>query len=396
VSRKRRILLVTDLFPPVLGGVERHVDALARLLVVRGHAVHVATCTRNPQPSDPNVVVHTIPTTVSRVVRFQDADRPFASPLPDPEAHTALARLVRDIKPDLIHAHGWLAVSLPRRHRPPLVFTAHDYAQICQRHTLLRFSRERCGGPSLIDCVRCGAEQYGYPKSVLGALSTPVGAHVLNADRVLAVSNAVADTLRPHLRTRVSVLHNFVEAGNCHPLERPAVLPVSPFVLYAGDPGKHKGVDVLLDAWTGDDAPSIELFLATTRELGRALPPRVSTARLDLNEMPSAWHAAHAAVVPSVWADPFPLVALEAMQAGTPVIASRVGGLPELVQNELSGLLIEPNDVIALRFAVARLVSEPNLRDFLSDGARVRAAEFAPEPVIDQLESVYDEVMANT
>ncbi len=230
---------------------------------------------------------------------------------------------------------------------------------------------------------------------MLGALSTPVGARALHADHVVAVSHAVADTLRPHLRSPVSVVHNFVEAGDCHPSRKAAVLPVSPFILYAGDPGKHKGVDVLLDAWTGPDAPAIELFLATTRDLGRALPPHVSTARLDLYEMPSAWHAARAAVVPSLWADPFPLVALEAMQAGTPVIASRVGGLPEVVQDELSGLLIEPGDVAGLRHAVTRLIADEHLHRSLSEGASVRASEFTPELIIDQLESVYNQVLAH-
>ncbi|MBV9097780.1 MAG: glycosyltransferase, partial [Frankiaceae bacterium] len=198
-----RVLLVSDFFPPVRGGLETHVDDLAAELAERGHDVHVATLTPDAKPSAPSVEMHVVSTLSSALVRHERADRPFHPPLPDPRAHAALAALVAKLRPDVVHAHSWLAASLPRRHRPPVVFTAHDYALICQLHTLLRTTGERCAGPSVRACGPCGARRHGAARSAALATATAVGRRLLPADRVLTLSEHVASTLRPYLRVPV-------------------------------------------------------------------------------------------------------------------------------------------------------------------------------------------------
>jgi glycosyltransferase involved in cell wall biosynthesis len=75
-------------------------------------------------------------------------------------------------------------------------------------------------------------------------------------------------------------------------------------------------------------------------------------------------------VVPSTWQEPFGLVALEAMSAQACVVASAVGGLPELVAHERTGLLVPADDVAALADAMARLLADPALRQRLGRAAR--------------------------
>jgi alpha-maltose-1-phosphate synthase len=93
--------------------------------------------------------------------------------------------------------------------------------------------------------------------------------------------------------------------------------------------------------------------------------------------------------VPSVWAEPFGIVVIEAMAAGCAVVASRSGGIPEIAEDGVSGVLVPPGDVIGLRGALAELLADPGRRTELGDAARARAASFTAAAVVPQLVEVY-------
>jgi glycosyltransferase involved in cell wall biosynthesis len=94
-------------------------------------------------------------------------------------------------------------------------------------------------------------------------------------------------------------------------------------------------------------------------------------------------------VVPSVWADPCPTVALEAMAWGTPVVGSALGGLTDIVDNGVTGLLVPPGDAGALAGAITRLVAEPALREEMGRRSRNRVSLFSTDAVIPKLEAIY-------
>ncbi|MBM3496086.1 MAG: glycosyltransferase family 4 protein, partial [Armatimonadetes bacterium] len=84
------------------------------------------------------------------------------------------------------------------------------------------------------------------------------------------------------------------------------------------------------------------------------------------------------------------LVALEAMALGVPVVASRVGGLPEVVEDQLTGLLVPPDDWEALADALLRLAMDPSLRARLGEAARLRVRErFSIETLLDRMAELY-------
>jgi glycosyltransferase involved in cell wall biosynthesis len=95
------------------------------------------------------------------------------------------------------------------------------------------------------------------------------------------------------------------------------------------------------------------------------------------------------AVVPSIWPEPFGLVALEAMAAGRPVIASAAGALPEILGDGKAGVLVPPGDPGALRAALERLLGDPALRQRLADQAARRAREFGADAVVPRVEAAY-------
>jgi glycosyltransferase involved in cell wall biosynthesis len=99
---------------------------------------------------------------------------------------------------------------------------------------------------------------------------------------------------------------------------------------------------------------------------------------------------ARALLVPSRWYEGQPRVILEAFAAGVPVLASSIGGLPELVQEGVNGFLVDPSDTAAWRAAMGRLMDNA-LVDHLGDGAyRSWRRRFTPELALFHLESLYD------
>jgi glycosyltransferase involved in cell wall biosynthesis len=383
-----RLLLLSDFFPPVRGGLEAHVDTLAAALVERGHEVHVATLTKNPEPTHPGVTTHVVETATSRVVRHVDSDRPFHPPTPDVLARRGLARVINGVRPDVIHAHSWLGASLPAR-RPPLVFTAHDYSLVCQLRTLMRPDGQLCEGGSVVTCTRCGAATYGRGRSAALAAGTAAGRRLFRPDVMLAVSDHVRRMIEPGLGRPVHVLNGFIPHAFGDLPTAGLNLPDAPFVMYAGDPGAHKGVDLLLDIWAQPEPPRAPLLLALTKPLGRAVPPNVVVREYDRAQVLAAWRRARLAVVPSRWHEPFPTVAMEALAAGVPVIASRVGGLVDIVRDGVDGVLIPHGDRPALRNAIVRLLDDDALAVGMATAAVSGARRFDARTVIPRLETIY-------
>jgi glycosyltransferase involved in cell wall biosynthesis len=387
-----RVLLISDFFPPVAGGLEFHVDSLASALAERGHQVAVATTTADPVPTSSAVTPYAIRPATSRLIKPVEAHRPFPIPLPDPAARRQLSRVIAEFRPDVVHAHGWLAASLPRRH-PPLVWTAHDYGLVCSRRTLLDQHDQICRGPAPGKCTRCARYRYGTLRAALLGAGTVVGRTIVRPDRVLAVSPAVAEALRLRIDAPIAVVENFV-ADSPAPTPLPPWFPDGPVVLFAGDPSRHKGIDVLLACWR-DDPPPATLVIAATRPVEATLPPRVVTGSLTQGEMVTAWERATVAVIPSLWADPCPTVALEALRAGVPTVASKVGGLPHLIRDGIDGILVRPGDRIALRTAINDLLSSVPRRESLGNNARERARDFTVTSIVPRIESTYDVAMAD-
>ncbi len=385
-----RILLVSDLFPPVSGGLENHVDGLATEFASGGDDVAVATLTLDPQPTHDWIRAYPIRSLAHHLPRDR-VDRPFHPPVPEPASRAQLRRVVRDFRPDIIHGHSWLTVALGRVD-VPVVHTAHDYGLVCQLRTLLRPDGSQCSGPRATKCVTCGAHTYGPVTSSVMAPATVLGRRVFPADRILAVSGAVRRALQRHTSIPIDVVPNFVTART-EPEPLPSEVPEGPFALYAGDDGDHKGVPDLLEVWRAHH-PGLPLVLATPNSRSRDLPVDVVPVSLSRGQMVSAWTRAAFGVVPSRWGDPCPTVVLEAMQAGRPVVASNTGGIPDLVRNREEGLLVPPRDPVELGRAIAMLAKDDELRTAMGTRARTRADDFSASTVSRRIRATYELMIA--
>jgi len=110
----------------------------------------------------------------------------------------------------------------------------------------------------------------------------------------------------------------------------------------------------------------------------------------------SLLRTANVCVVPSVWQDAFPLAVLEMMAHGRAVVATRVGGVPEMIEDCVSGLLVPPNDVDALANALETVVAAPPLQDTLGRAARERASRlFTAERQISEMLYMFQNVFSS-
>ena len=102
-----------------------------------------------------------------------------------------------------------------------------------------------------------------------------------------------------------------------------------------------------------------------------------------------AWHRCLFGLVPSIWPEPCPTVVMEAMASGRPVIASKIGGLPDLVTENETGFLVQPDDPVALKLAIIKLLSNPKLLESMGKASKVSVVQFQASNVVPQIEEVY-------
>jgi glycosyltransferase involved in cell wall biosynthesis len=411
-------MLISDFYAPYLGGVEQHVRTLAQALAGGGHHVVVVTLAHPDLPAvdtDGAVLVRRVRSTTQRIPwLFSSTERPWAPPIADPGVTLQLRRLIKAERPDVVHGHDWLSRSfLPlrrwsaRRFGTRFVSSLHYYTQSCARKNLMRATahgEQRCGGPTVGGCLVCTTRHYGLAVGPITAAANALGAVAerRGADTVIAVSaaTAVGNGLGPTV-PGVAVIPNFLP--DPHPsapeadAELLAQLPDEPFLLFVGDLRPMKGLDVLLRAYAATDA-AMPLVL-----IGKSWPdtPGAMPAGVRLHDrwpnsaVLAAWKRCAIGVVPSVWAEPFGIVVIEAMAAGAAVVASAIGGIPEIIEDGVSGLLVPPGDHAALAAALRELMADRTRRQTLGLAARERAARYAARLVVPEVVDVYRAAIAS-
>jgi glycosyltransferase involved in cell wall biosynthesis len=381
-----RILLLTEFYPPILGGLEVYVKALHEALKRRGHTVAVGTLECG-SVSEPPADIFYLRSLSQRLPLAKDAGRPFLPPLRDPVLATQLRALLRAFEPEVIHSHNWIGASVPVARSAPLVHTAHDYSLTCPKRSLMFPDGTVCSGPST-KCFGCAGAFYGRTKGSVLTVSTRVGRWRLHADHYIAISRAVEQSLASRVAAPVTVIPTSLPDDLHHQAEPFSGLPAGKFAMYAGAPEEHKGIEILLDVWRTRRL-SLPLVLALTRPYNGTLPAGVTALQLTREQVLHAFGKATVAVVPSLWSEPFGTVAAEALRMGTPVVSTAMGALPEIVEDGVTGLVVPAGDADALSSAISRVFGDPALARRLGREGRTRTRRFDMRAVLPRIEDVY-------
>ena len=374
----KRILMISNLWPPVvIGGAELYASALAERLRERRWEVGVVTC-----GVDSPDVVEKVPSFPYRVDQFgvQSSARRAVFHLADfhrRRTATSIGQAIESFAPDVVHSHAIAGLSVTALTTPnalgvPHVHTAHDYWLLCRRSTMMDRNGEFCDGL----CRSCAARMSIHEQLLRRH----------RPDVVLAISHAVAaehERIR-WARGRVRVVHHAVPDVDPLP-ERP---PRSPVVFgYLGRLNENKGVRTLVRAIAGLGDGG-RLVVAGEGPLRATLEKEASQGVeflgwVDETAKRSFFAMIDCLVVPSEWREPAGLVVNEARAYGLPVIAARVGGIPELLPEASRPLLFEPGDERQLLSRLEAFADDPSAyreRGFADDlgwTAHVDAVEAA-------------------
>jgi glycosyltransferase involved in cell wall biosynthesis len=354
---------------PTDGGVGRHLSDLIEGLRSAGHEVTVCS------PA--------LPAGVSEETAHVELDLGRAvSPRADAAALARFARIVRRLRPDVIHAHSSKAGAIARlaralSPRTPLAYTPHGYAFAghfsSERERQLYKLIERALSPlaSRVTCV-CEAE------ARLARSVGPDGRVRVVYNGISAPSPGSADPRLEQLRRDGPVIGALTQLRPGKGLE--TLLDAMPLVL-AGQPGAQLAIV--------GDGPDRAQLSERANELG------VSAAVHFLgptDDPPSALRGMDVFVHPS-WAEAFPYVILEAMALARPIVASNVGGIGEAIVDGESGLLTPPREERPLAEALAGLLADAQRAQELGRNALARMEHFTREAMIARLSSVYAEIV---
>jgi len=211
-----------------------------------------------------------------------------------------------------------------------------------------------------------------------------------HTSKFIAVSHSVADRVREIgiPASKVTVIPNFIHMGN----ETPGNEPGMPSALYVGPDAHHKGRSVAVEAFSRLP-PGTGTLVLVGSDTPVSVDGVVNLGYLRGDALWEQYRRASVALVPSVWPEPCPTVALEAMAFGLPVIGSRIGGIPDLVEHGISGHLVPPNDPASLAESMHAILADHDLRNRLSQGAQARSRRFDAAAVVPQIVEVYDSLL---
>lgn len=319
-----------------------------------------------------------------------------------------ISRLLQEFNPDIVHCHiyyGKLTASiLPeiKAKGVPLVQTLHEYKLVCPVYTMQSSGQDcqKCAGFKFYNAVTNRCNRGSLVRSLLSCAESytslalgSVGAF----DHFFAVSdylrNKVIEMGVP--ANKVTTLYNFTDANNVEPLYLPG-----DYFLYFGRLEKNKGIWPLLESFRICTGYSLKI-VGTGSELV-AMQNYVKQHNMTNVEflgfltggvLSSAIRHSRCVIVPSMWGETFGLTVTEAFAHGKPVIASRIGAIPEVATMGLDSILIEPGSIDELVSAIEYIGTNSNLVKQMGEAARQTVLQrFSRERHYDELLGLYQRV----
>ncbi len=402
-----RVALLTREYPPfVYGGAGVHAEYLSRALAALGHEVRVFCFSSSPGKNPERLKQGGL------TVQYIGAGPDFKAP--DQTTKAMLDTLSRDLvmaglanQADIIHCHTWYAhmagVLAKKFYGIPLVITAHSL------EVSRPWKEEQLGAAYN---VSAWIEQNSYAA----------------ADGVIAVSGAMAAdlaNLQKVPREKIRIIHNGIDTDEFAPgfdpdgriLQKSGISPKEkPYALFVGRLSRQKGIEYLLEAVPYiNPALSIVLCAAAPESPGMEAGVAQSVNRLQTGGYKVFWIKEHVPkdalaalyanaclfLCPSIY-EPFGIINLEAMASGVAVVATRVGGIPEVVEDGATGILVDfeagaGQGEFPRRFAAAanRLFEAPALRQKMGAAARRRVErDFSWGAIAEKTVQFYEELRA--
>ncbi len=375
------------------GGVENYLALLRPQLEGLGHTVRILSSNDRPDMPHFSDVEYATPSGPLRPLGYSI----------NPSAYRTLRRVLAEYAPDLVHIHTIGHAS------PAILFALRDVPTVLTVHGPEGFIKSllvHCLPMSdFVGAVRSkrhlrfvGWAKYVYHRCVNGPL---YWLGFRNVDLVITPSVYMQTLVARDGYANVCIPNGTALFAH-HPL---SATELTPTVVFAGRLETYKGVDCLLRAFAEvlKTIPDARLIIAgdgTEREHLEQLTRDLSlTAAVEFvghvgrSEVENIYQRAALAVMPSTWVEAFGLSGIEAMSVGRPVVASRVGGIPDWLIDGTTGYLVPPQDTRALAGAIIKLLANPDTLQAMMHNARARAEAFGIEQHAVQILDLYAAVV---
>ncbi len=393
MNRQLNVMMFTWEFPPrVIGGISPHVYFLSKSLAKNGVKVHVVTCDFPGAPAHETIEG----VEVYRVDSYKNPSPDFATWVylmnlnMQKEAAAIAAKLPEKI--DVFHAHDWLVatagIGLKHVFRKPLLATMHS-TEIGRRdglHTTTEHMIHETEAWLTYEAWRvicCSDYMMSHVKWAFG----------LPNDKLVMVPNGV----NPHV-------YDGLEKEDLRSARLKYALTHEKIVLYVGRLVYEKGIHILINAipkiLAKVDAKFVivgsgymqEQLSNIVRSMG--LEHKVLfTGFVDEESLLRLQKVADVSVVPSLF-EPFGIVALEAMAAKSPVVVSDTGGLSEIVNHDVTGVKVYPNNTDSLAWGITKILLDDNFRNRIRENAhKVILEKYDWDKIAQRTRQMYEAVL---
>jgi len=375
-----KIALVSDWYYPKIGGVASHMHNLALKLKGRRHDVAVVTNNwetgKEKELERFNIDLIKIPGVISPIFGINVTY--------SLKSTQELNEFLKDF--DIIHSHHAFT---------PLALKAVKAGRTLGKGTLLTTHSISFAHESKL-------------WQALG-LTFPLFSHYLKyPHQIIAVSKAAKAFIEHFTDTKVEIIPNGVDDKTFHPNWNKEKIKEEfgiegEVILYVSRMSYRKGPHVLLNAFS--QIKDATLVMAGNGELSPFLKAQAKFLGIEdrvrflgyvpTKELPKIFGMADIFVLPSITAEAFGIVILEAMASGVPIIATTVGGIPEVIKESESGLLVPPSNELELKNAIEKLLNDESLRKWLGQNGRKAVEEkYSWDNVIKEIEKAYEEVLS--
>jgi glycosyltransferase involved in cell wall biosynthesis len=327
--------------------------------------------------------------------------RAIFSGIHSPSSCRRMRQTLRDHRPDVVNVHNVYPLISPsvlkvcRQEGVPVVMTVHNYRLICPSGLFMTAGKV---------CRRCrgGREYWCLLRNCQGSIPKSLGYALRNWSarrRRSFLANVTMYAALTEFQRRI-----LIDEG--YPADRIMVVPnmavgegiaaadtLGSYVGFVGRVSPEKGIETLREA--ASLLPDVSFKIAGDYEpssrLAKGAPPNLEfLGHLDGKNLSEFYRQARLIVLPSVWYEGFPMILPEAMLHGKPVVASRIGGLPEIVADGVTGLLCQPGDASDLASKIRQLWDSPDpCRRMGSDGRDKALDQYSPEKYYQRLMATF-------
>jgi glycosyltransferase involved in cell wall biosynthesis len=397
------------------GGAEQVCSRVVRILNARGHENFVIAKKTVGSSASSVYRLATMEDFLWKGMHAKTGAYKVLGPSVDPVSFLRFRRYLKELKPDIVHFHNflqWLSFSLvmaARELRIPSVLTVYDYWYFCPAGNLVDSSGAICRRHQGSRCSQCynPGKHALIKKAAFLLRKKTFDAFLGSVDAFIALSRSSADILGWY----------GIDGKKIHVVPQPVLdaaeptpLPVEPFsLLYVGKISRVKGLHVAVRALgeVKGHFPRAKLYvvgsffnaeyenfvrgLIRENSLGESV---VFLGKVGPEELSGLIKTANAVVIPEQWENMCPVILVEAMAAKKPVIASSIGGIPEFVEDGVTGFLARHDDPLDFARAVTRIFTDAAGARSVAERARERAMEvFDSEITAKGIIGVYERVL---